>query len=332
VDGLELIRGQDFHGRVGVEDLLWRQLWNLISPEAPAAAPLPSPLRFHAHPHLWLSPIVVKMVRPSSAESAPGLMVTFHLVKRQIRACAALTAVVVAVAGGVFCSEPVLGESAVAARTTVIFVARRDWHIDIGFAAADLEAPLDASIGQFPGVRYVFFGFGDRHYLMAKSRNVPAMLGALWPGPGLMLITGLIAAPSEAFGADQVIELRVSDAQARGVQGFIARSMARSDSPVGGDPPANSARVTPDAPGPYEGSLYFAAISRYSALHTCNTWAAEALQAGGLPVRSSAVLFAGQLWRQVRKVAAAKAGNEPLALRPVEMRPGGPVGIPAPAN
>ena len=259
-------------------------------------------------------------------------MVTFHWVKRQIRVCAALTGVAIALAGGVFRSEAALGETAVAARATVIYVARRDWHIDIGFAAADLEVPLDALIGQFPGVRSVFFGFGDRHYLMAKSQSVPAMLGALWPGPGLMLITGLIAAPSEAFGAAQVIELRVSDTQARGVQSFIAHSMARSDSPLGGDLPPNSARVAPYAAGPYEGSLYFTAIPRYSAMHTCNTWAAEALQAGGLPVRSSAVLFAGQLWRQVRKVAAVKAGNEPPALRPVEMRPASPVGIPAPAN
>jgi hypothetical protein len=165
----------------------------------------------------------------------------------------------------------------------------------------------------------VFFGFGDRHYLLAKSQNVPAMLGALWPGPGLMLITGLIAPPSQAFGADQVIELRVSATQAQGVQAFIARTMGRGDSSFGADPPPQFAGVTPGvtpyAKGPYEGSLYFSATARYSAFHTCNTWAAEALQAGGLPVRSSAVLFAGQLWREVRKVAAAKATNEaPAAL------------------
>ena len=138
-------------------------------------------------------------------------MVAFRLVKRQIRVCAALTGVAVALAGWVFRSEAALGETAdapVAARTTVIFVARRDWHIDIGFAAADLGAPLDTLIAQFPGVRYLFFGFGDRHYLMAKSQNVPAMLRALWPGPGLMLITGLSADPTQAFGVDQVIELR----------------------------------------------------------------------------------------------------------------------------
>jgi hypothetical protein len=259
--------------------------------------------------------------------------------KRQIRLCVALSGFAVALAGSLLRCELALGEApdpAVAART-VIFVARRDWHIDIGFAATDLGAPLDALIGQFPGVRYVFFGFGDRHYLLAKSQNVPAMLGALWPGPGLMLITGLTAHPAQAFGADQVIELRVSATQAQGVQAFIARTMGRGDSSVGAgaDPPPNSAGVapsatpgiapgvTPYATGPYEGSLYFSATERYSAFHTCNTWAAEALRAGGIPVRSTAVLFAGQLWRQVRKVAAAAASDAPAS---------GSVGIPAPAH
>jgi hypothetical protein len=262
-------------------------------------------------------------------------MVAFSLVKRQIRLCAALTGVAVAFAGLAFRSEAALGgpdEPAVAARTTVIFVARRDWHIDIGFAAADLEAPLEALIGQFPGVRYLFFGFGDRHYLMAKSQNLPAMLGALWPGPGLMLITGLIADPTQAFGADHVIALRVSATQAQEVQAFIARTMGRGGAPVGGDAAPNSITGTPYAPGPYEGSLYFTAIPPYSAFHTCNTWAAEALQAGELPVRSAAVLFAGQLWGQVRRVAAARASNEPRALRPVDAPPVGPMGVLAPVK
>jgi hypothetical protein len=57
----------------------------------------------------------------------------------------------------------------------------------IGIAAADLGAPLEALTAQFPGVKYLFFGFGDRHFLMAKHQNLPALLGALWPGPGMML-------------------------------------------------------------------------------------------------------------------------------------------------
>jgi len=34
-----------------------------------------------------------------------------------------------------------------AANSTVIYVVRRSWHIDIGFAAADLQAPLASATG-----------------------------------------------------------------------------------------------------------------------------------------------------------------------------------------
>ena len=67
------------------------------------------------------------------------------------------------------------------AKSAVIYVARRSWHIDVGFAVADLQPPLNAVAAQFPGVRYLFFGFGDRHYLLAKDRNAPVLLAALWP-------------------------------------------------------------------------------------------------------------------------------------------------------
>jgi hypothetical protein len=58
------------------------------------------------------------------------------------------------------------------------------------------------------------------------------------------------------------------------------------------------------AVGPYPGSLYFGATPGYSGVHTCNTWVAEVLNAGGLPVRSAGVIFAGQLWTRVRHASA----------------------------
>jgi hypothetical protein len=85
-------------------------------------------------------------------------------------------------------------------KTTVIYVARRGWHVDIGFGAEELELPLKSLRTEFPAVRYLFFGFGDRHYLMATNKNSPSMFAALWPGPALVLATGLTATPQQAFG------------------------------------------------------------------------------------------------------------------------------------
>jgi hypothetical protein len=58
--------------------------------------------------------------------------------------------------------------------------------------------------------------------------------------------------------------------------------------------------------GPYEDSLYFQATPKYSAFHTCNTWAAEALRIAGLPVHSGGVIFSGQLWSQVVRINRAR--------------------------
>jgi hypothetical protein len=185
-----------------------------------------------------------------------------------------------------------------------LYVVRRKWHIEIGFAAADL-GPLASASAEFPGARYVFFGFGDRHYLLARKHDAPVLSGALWPGSALILLTALQGSPAQAFGDSQVVELALSTAQARAVQSFIRDSIAN---------PA------PYAKGPYEGSLYYAASARYSAFHTCNTWAAEALRAGDVPVRSSGVIFAGQLWSQVLKLARADASR------------GVPASVPAPQS
>jgi hypothetical protein len=173
----------------------------------------------------------------------------------------------------------------------VIYVVRRQWHVDIGFAAGDLQPPLAMLAAEFPGARTLLFGFGDRHYLLDQDRGVGGMLAALWPGAGVMLVTGLGASAQDAFGEGHVIELQVSVSQAAAAQRFVWQSLT-----------AKKDAVTPLRVGPYDGSLYYASPQRYSALHTCNTWAAQALQAAQLKVHSAGVVFAGQLWSQARRL------------------------------
>lgn len=176
-----------------------------------------------------------------------------------------------------------------------LYVVRRGWHVDVGFAAGELQAPLQSVVSQFPGARYLIFGFGDRHYLMTSHRNAPVLLAALWPGRALILATGLTGSPTQAFGgSEHVVRLRISKAQSGSAQQFIWQALEKLDSPPGD-------QVKPYAIGPYEGSLFFAAQDDYSALHTCNTWAAEVLKAAGFPVRPAGTIFAWQVWRTAQK-------------------------------
>jgi uncharacterized protein (TIGR02117 family) len=173
----------------------------------------------------------------------------------------------------------------------VIYVIRRRWHTDIGFNAADVPLPLAAVRSKLPAAHYLLFGFGDRHYLMTKGRSPAGLLGAVWPGPGVVLVTGLTATPEEAFGNEGVIRLTLSADQARHLEQFVWKTLATTDSvPTG------------LGAGPYAGSYYYAATVGYSGLNTCNTWTAEALKVAGLPVNSFGVELSGQVWHQVRKI------------------------------
>jgi hypothetical protein len=172
-----------------------------------------------------------------------------------------------------------------------VIVVRRGWHIDVGFAAEDLRPPLRSIAADLPNSRFILFGFGDMHYLMSKHHGSSSLAAALWPGAGIMLVTGLVQTPQQAFGADHVIELDVASDDATAMQAQVWKSFE-----------SHQGRAPVYRAGPYEDSLYYASTLRYSALHTCNTWAAEMLEAGALPVRSAAVLWAGQLWSQARRL------------------------------
>jgi hypothetical protein len=215
-------------------------------------------------------------------------------------------------------------QSSPGADSAVIYVVRRGWHVDVGFDAAELQPPLKSMLTEFPGARYVIFGFGDRHYLLAKNRNAPVLLAALWPGRGMLLVTGLTSPPQDAFGADHVAALAVTADQARGAQTFIWQSLAQREN-LNGEQRENlngvTDRINSPQPGPYEGSLFFSATPTYSAFHTCNTWAAEALKAATLPIHSSGVVVAGQLWGQVRRLERKLSPEPQVSLEPVSPEP-----------
>jgi hypothetical protein len=204
---------------------------------------------------------------------------------------AAVLALVLSSAAHADAESSASAESSTGAESSTLYVARRGWHIDIGVAAADLSPPLIQAAAPLSGARYVFFGFADKHYLLAKNHHAPVLLSALFPGAGILLTTGLTNSPAEAFSATQVIALTVPQDQMRALQSFIWRSLRTQDDQL---------KVYRE--GPYQGSVYFLAAPKYSAFHTCNTWGAEALRAAGFRVHTAGVVFAWQLWTQARRL------------------------------
>jgi uncharacterized protein (TIGR02117 family) len=185
-------------------------------------------------------------------------------------------------------------------RTETIYVIGRGCHTDIGVAAARVTGELEPLRRLFPGTTTFTFGFGARAWLLDTRKGLDDVVQALLPAPGAILVTALRTSPVEAFGADHVVTLAVTPAGLDRLLRFLAASfqLDRNGAP----------RLLTS--GPYMGSAFYAASPTYDAVHTCNTWTAEAIRAAGVPVTTSGVLFASQIMAQARAVAAIQ--NAPV--------------------
>ncbi len=111
-------------------------------------------------------------------------------------------------------------------------------------------------------------------------------------------MTALRTPPAAAFGAANVVTLRVTPAAAAGMRRFLWRSLKRDGA---GAPILLRA-------GPYPGSVFWAASGTYDAFSTCNTWTADGLRAAGIPL-GGPIVFAGQVMSQLRRIAARPPGS-----------------------
>ena len=178
-----------------------------------------------------------------------------------------------------------------------IAVVERGWHTDIALPTDELTGPLASLERDYPGAQYLVFGFGERAYLMAHG-GFGEMVAALFPSPSAVLMTALRAPPAEAFGTGDAVTLRLNQVGVDRIASFIWQDLVQQD--------GTAERLTD---GPYPGSVFYASNETYDAFHTCNTWTAALLRAGGLPVEPHGVLFAGQVMRQVRRIAALQAAG-----------------------
>ena len=185
-------------------------------------------------------------------------------------------------------------------RPIPVYVIARDWHTEIGLRVEDLTGPLAALRDRFPGARSLVFGFGDRRYLTTPNPDWRDMLLAGLPAPGALLVTGLSTTPEAAFGAPDVVSLALSEPGARRAAAWLWNSFEHTPS---GAP-------VPLGDGPYMGSLFYAASTRYALTHTCNTWTAEVLAEGGAAITPQGVLLAGQVMRRAREAQATRAGPD----------------------
>jgi uncharacterized protein (TIGR02117 family) len=187
------------------------------------------------------------------------------------------------------CAEPAAPSSL---DDSIVYVIGRGWHTDVALPVEEIAGPLTALERPFPGVRFLTFGFGERQFLVNRATDFGAMLRALLPSQSALLVTALGASPQQAFGAENVVALRISRAGLDRIEAAIWREFEDGD-------------VVRLADGPYPGSAFYAAGDTYDGFFTCNTWTAGTLRAGGVAMPGG-VLFSGQVMRAARRISAGR--------------------------
>ncbi len=171
-----------------------------------------------------------------------------------------------------------------------IYLIAAGWHTEIALPVHALHGPSRALASDFPGSRYLVFGWGERNYYMARAPTLDDAMRALFPGPAVLLVTPLYQPPRESRAGAEVFEIGLPTAGLDPLSNHLWAALEKS-----GD--GTPRRL---AAGPQPGSVFYGATATYSASYTCNTWTAECLRVGGVPVTSAGVVFAGQLTDQLR--------------------------------
>lgn len=190
-------------------------------------------------------------------------------------------------------SPPVTASTAEAS----VVVIDRGWHTDIGLAVDQLSGPIAGLARVYPDASYLVFGFGDRAFYMAPDDNLGDMLAAIFPGPGVILLTALRVPPDQAFGAGNVVNLSLSRPALDRVQSFLWQSLYKRE----------DGSVISLGPGPYPGSVFYGSGRTYDLLQDCNYWTALALSNGGLPIDPDNIIFARQVMAEARRIAARQS-------------------------
>lgn len=173
-----------------------------------------------------------------------------------------------------------------------VLLVNHGLHAGLLIARADLARALPALAETFATGDWVEIGWGDEDFYRTPQPSLGLALRALLrPTPAALHVQPIDGTPRGLSGGE-VVEIRLSEAGYRRLLAFVVASFGRS------------AQGTPTdlGPGLFIGSRFYRAKGHYSLLRTCNTWLAEALAAGGCPLRPARLVTAGQLLSRLQQM------------------------------
>lgn len=178
---------------------------------------------------------------------------------------------------------------------TPVWVVDHGWHTGLVLDRADIPPGLVREQADFADARYLEIGWGDAgFYRAADAGPALALKAALASGSSVLHLVGLPMPPAAIFAGREIVEVPLSRPGFAALVAFVDGSFARGP---GGRAVALGPGLSSSA-----ASAFYAARGRYHLLNTCNTWIAEALRAGGVPVTPAYAVTAGNLMWQVRRL------------------------------
>lgn len=178
-----------------------------------------------------------------------------------------------------------------AARCRSIYVAAHARHAGLIVDRRDVDAALDLGTPELAAKDWLEFGWGDADFYQARGDSILLGLKALFLPTGAVLhVYGFNGPPPTNFPKSEVLEIPLTEDGYARLLAFVASYFSR-------DPAGAVKRLGPGLYGP---SFFYAAEGVYHAFRTCNTWAAEALAAGGFPIDPAGVGTVGQFMDGVR--------------------------------
>jgi uncharacterized protein (TIGR02117 family) len=182
-----------------------------------------------------------------------------------------------------------------------IYIVHDAWHAAIVIRKIDVSPAVLPEVRDFPSAEHLEFSWGDRDYFPAPNPGIGlALKAAFWSSGSILHVVGSSGALENVYPGAEIIEIGVSENGLQRLIQFISETFERS-SPDG---PAKA------RPGLSANGRFYPANGKFSILRTCNTWAAEALSAAGLPVKPQYVITAGSLADQLRSLAQKDNNSE----------------------
>ncbi len=171
-----------------------------------------------------------------------------------------------------------------------VYVADHGWHTGLIFLAQDFKPRTSLHTTFFDDKRWIEVGWGDAAFYQAEDATFRMAVAALFsPTEAVMHVYGFDGTPTRNFPSSKVVRVHMSDGGYRKMLAFVRNGFTRD---------ANGA-PSPIKRGQYGRSYFFHAEGTYSLFRTCNTWNAEALEAGGIAINPLSAATSDELMDQI---------------------------------